>query len=100
MSEIRGTILDAELRMHRFLHDLSIPSPDEVEAARTPPGGWTKAQLAEWGLPWPPPKGWKRWLEQEWERVPQRRSIRPDPFVNPGHREMTNPEDVATEGEW
>lgn len=34
----------------------------EIEAARTPAGGWTKAQLAEWGVPWPPPKGWKRAL--------------------------------------
>ena len=30
-----------------------------IEAAKTPAGGWTKAQLAEWGVPWPPPKGWK-----------------------------------------
>jgi hypothetical protein len=31
---------------------------DEIMAARTPKGGWTKKQLAEWGMPWPPPKGW------------------------------------------
>lgn len=31
---------------------------EEIEAARTPAGGWTKAQLAQWGVPWPPPKGW------------------------------------------
>lgn len=31
----------------------------EIEAARTPSGGWTRSQLAEWGVPWPPPKGWK-----------------------------------------
>lgn len=30
-----------------------------IEAARTPAGGWTRATLAEWGVPWPPPKGWK-----------------------------------------
>jgi len=35
---------------------------EQIEAARTPNGGWTKAQLAEWGVPWPPPKGWKRAL--------------------------------------
>ena len=34
----------------------------EIEAGRTPAGGWTKKQLAEWGVPWPPPKGWKRRL--------------------------------------
>lgn len=34
----------------------------EIEAAKTPAGGWTKKQLAEWGVPWPPPKGWKEAL--------------------------------------
>lgn len=32
---------------------------EEIEAARTPNGGWTRAQLSKWSLPWPPPKGWK-----------------------------------------
>lgn len=31
----------------------------EIEGAKTAAGGWTKAQLAAWGVPWPPPKGWK-----------------------------------------
>ncbi len=35
------------------------PTALEIEAARTPAGGWTRAQLAAWGVPWPPPKGWK-----------------------------------------
>ena len=35
---------------------------EEIEAAKTPAGGWTKAQLAAWGVPWPPPKGWKQAL--------------------------------------
>ncbi|MEU3595148.1 DUF6083 domain-containing protein [Streptomyces filamentosus] len=43
-----------------------LPSPEEIEAARTPRGGWTRAQLAAWGVPWPAPKGWKQRLEQEW----------------------------------
>ncbi|TYR33705.1 hypothetical protein FY036_06515 [Mesorhizobium microcysteis] len=34
-------------------------TPEEIEAVKTERGGWTKAQLAEWGVPWPPPKGWK-----------------------------------------
>ena len=34
----------------------------EIEAGRSPRGGWTRAQLAEWGVPWPPPKGWRRRL--------------------------------------
>ncbi|MER7699183.1 MULTISPECIES: hypothetical protein [unclassified Streptomyces] len=44
-----------------------VPSPDEVAAAQTPEGGWTKKQLAEWGVPWPPPQGWRQNLEAEWE---------------------------------
>ena len=32
----------------------------QIEAGRSRKGGWTRAQLAAWGVPWPPPKGW-RW---------------------------------------
>lgn len=39
-----------------------MPTEEEIEAARTPKGGFTRAQLAAWGVPWPPPKGWKRTL--------------------------------------
>lgn len=31
----------------------------QIEAVKTERGGWTKQQLSEWGVPWPPPKGWK-----------------------------------------
>ena len=31
---------------------------EEVLAARTPRGGWTKKQLEEWGIHWPPKTGW------------------------------------------
>lgn len=31
----------------------------EIEKGRSPKGGFTKRQLARWGVPWPPPKGWK-----------------------------------------
>ena len=31
---------------------------EEVLAARTPRGGWTKKELAEWGIDWPPATGW------------------------------------------
>ncbi len=34
----------------------------EIEAARTPNGGFTREQLAEWGISWPPPKGWQKKL--------------------------------------
>jgi hypothetical protein len=35
---------------------------EEIEAARSPKGGWTKATLAAWGISWPPPAGWKERL--------------------------------------
>jgi hypothetical protein len=34
------------------------PTRDEVMALRTVEGGWTAAQLAKWGVSWPPSKGW------------------------------------------
>jgi hypothetical protein len=33
-------------------------TPAEIEAGRSPAGGFTRAQLAAWGVPWPPPAGW------------------------------------------
>lgn len=44
----------------------SLPSPEEIERARTPRGGYDREQLATWGVPWPPPKGWKKALEVAW----------------------------------
>ena len=37
-------------------------SAAEIEAGRSPAGGFTRKQLAEWGVPWPPPAGWPRTL--------------------------------------
>lgn len=37
-------------------------SREEIEKRRTEKGGFTRAQLAEWGVPWPPPSGWMRGL--------------------------------------
>jgi hypothetical protein len=34
----------------------------EIEGARTEKGGFTRATLASWGVPWPPPAGWKQAL--------------------------------------
>jgi hypothetical protein len=34
-------------------------SRDDIAAAQTQGGGWSRKQLAAWGVPWPPPKGWK-----------------------------------------
>lgn len=36
-----------------------MPSAEEIEAAKSPNGGWTRETLARWNVPWPPPKGWK-----------------------------------------
>lgn len=41
------------------------PTRAEVMAARSQKGGWTKEQLAKWGVSWPPPKGWLRELVGE-----------------------------------
>jgi hypothetical protein len=38
------------------------PTAAEIEAAKTPRGGWTRKQLAQWGVAWPPRAGWKRLL--------------------------------------
>lgn len=35
---------------------------EEIEAGKTEAGGYTKAQLAAWGIDYPPPKGWKEKL--------------------------------------
>jgi hypothetical protein len=32
---------------------------EEIESKKTERGGYTKKQLALWGISWPPPKGWK-----------------------------------------
>lgn len=38
------------------------PTPEEIDAARTANGGWARESLATWGVPWPPPAGWKKKL--------------------------------------
>jgi hypothetical protein len=35
---------------------------EQIEAGRSPRGGWTRGQLARWGVPWPPPAGWRQAL--------------------------------------
>jgi hypothetical protein len=34
----------------------------EIEAAKTPKGGFTRETLAGWGVSWPPPHGWRKAL--------------------------------------
>lgn len=47
-------------------------SADEIEASKSVAGGWTKKTLAAWGVPWPPPKGWKGVLIANYERMTRR----------------------------
>jgi hypothetical protein len=44
---------------------IRVPTEAEIEAGKSPRGGWTKKQLALWGVPWPPPHGWKQALMQK-----------------------------------
>lgn len=37
----------------------------EIDAARTPAGGWTRETLTGWGVLWPPAKGWRRRLIEQ-----------------------------------
>lgn len=34
----------------------------DIEAARSPRGGWTRETFHGWGIPWPPEAGWKEKL--------------------------------------
>ena len=45
---------------------------EEIEAARTPKGGWTRAQLEAWGVPWPPTKDWRDRIAVNGYEVPMR----------------------------
>lgn len=35
---------------------------EEIQAGKSEKGGWNKKTLAQWGVPWPPPKGWQESL--------------------------------------
>lgn len=39
---------------------MSDVTEDDIIASMTPAGGFTRATLAGWGVPWPAPKGWKK----------------------------------------
>jgi hypothetical protein len=53
---------------HKWKVNMRVPSPEEVDRARTPKGGWTRKQLAVWNVPWPPPHDWKKDLERAWTK--------------------------------
>ncbi|MFI9630483.1 hypothetical protein [Streptomyces sp. NPDC052042] len=60
----------------------ALPSPDEVEAART-----QRDQLAAWGVSWPPPKGWKEQLADRWRAA--RQDVAPPPQPSPAFAQET-----------
>ncbi len=37
-------------------------TPDDIEAGKSPKGGFTKKQLAKWGVKYPPMTGWQKAL--------------------------------------
>lgn len=41
-----------------------LPSPEEIAGARL-----TAMTLAGWGVPWPPPHGWRIELERRWREA-------------------------------
>jgi hypothetical protein len=49
----------------------------QIEAGRSPRGGWTRIQLAEWGVPWPPPKGWQNALVAGRDPIRVQRELTP-----------------------
>lgn len=57
--------------LHRYLRpeDMHWPAGPEPRERLVPGGGYTRDQLAAWGVPWPPPKGWRKKLIAE-GRVP------------------------------
>lgn len=57
-----GRVGPGRVREGRTMSNRELPTEAEIDAARTPAGGWTKDQLAQWGVPWPPPKGWRKRL--------------------------------------
>lgn len=49
---------EQEAELAAVLAALPRLTPEEVEAGRSPVGGFTRNQLAAWNVPWPPPAGW------------------------------------------
>ena len=38
---------------------MEIVTDEQIEAGKSPRGGFSRKTLASWGVPWPPPKGWR-----------------------------------------
>lgn len=60
-------------------------SEAEIMGARTPKGSWTRATLAQWGVSWPPPQGWKERLIKGLPQEPPREKAQPAQLPLLGH---------------
>ena len=47
----------------------------EIEALQSEKGGYTRRTLASLGVPWPPPRGWKRRLASDETRAAKQASL-------------------------
>lgn len=63
-----------------------LPSPAEIDAAMAGNGGFSAKQLAEWGIEWPPQRGWRGDLERRWL------AGHPDMAPKPGPRRIISHE--------
>jgi hypothetical protein len=59
----------------------------EIEAGKTPAGGFTRKQLAKWGVSWPPPKGWRARLTGRQKSKPGKTPSKEKQRYIKGHRE-------------
>jgi hypothetical protein len=73
------------------------PSPAEIAARATGAGGWTRATLAEWGVPWPPPKGWRVHLERAYAAQPRTQAHRVDASERLRQRDLPLPAQPDTQ---
>lgn len=65
MARRKALLANRRLKAGNF----ELPSPDDILAASSAGGGWSARQLAEWGIPSPPPKGWRVDLETRWAKA-------------------------------
>jgi hypothetical protein len=49
-------------------------SKEEIEACKSAKGGYSRAALARFGVPWPPPRGWKQALIKGQAIAPRKNS--------------------------
>lgn len=71
---------------------------EEIDGQMTPAGGWTRATLAGWGVPWPPPRGWRQALLKG-EPIPRAQRLRVTALLRDG-RSIELPESKVPEAVW